>query len=149
MVKEQTLVLVKPDGVARGLVGEIVARFERAELRIIAMKMVTPEAELTRLHYRAHLNKNFYSMLEIMLCEGPVVGMVLEGYGAVAVVRKLVGGTEPATAFPGTIRGDYAHMSYASADDKGIAVRNLVHASGTVEEASYEVGLWFGEGELY
>lgn len=148
---EKTLVFVKPDGVERGLVGEIFARFEKVGLKIVGMKMVRADIEHIKKHYAAHVGKDFYPPIENFIASGPVVAAVLEGVGAVALVRKMVGGTEPHSAAPGTIRGDYAHMNYAYADgpakDKGL--RNVIHASGNVEEAEVEVELWFGKDELF
>jgi len=146
---EQTLVLIKPDGVQRGLVGEITQRFEKVGLKIIGMKMVWVDAEFAKKHYKAHIDKPFYAGLEAMITEGPVIAMVLEGIHAVELVRKIVGPTEPRSAPPGTIRGDYAHVSYAYADKEGKAIKNLIHASGTSEEAKNEVKLWFAKKELH
>ena len=146
---EQTLVLVKPDGVQRGLVGEILQRFEKVGLKIIGMKMVWVDAAFAKKHYKAHVDKPFYLGLETMITEGPVVAVALEGIHAVELVRKIVGPTEPKSAPPGTIRGDYAHVSYAYADRKGIAIKNLIHASGNIEEAKAEIQLWFGKEELH
>ena len=146
---DQTLVLVKPDGVQRGLVGEILQRFEKVGLKIIGMKMVWVDAAFAKKHYKAHVDKPFYLGLETMITEGPVVAVALEGIHAVELVRKIVGPTEPKSAPPGTIRGDYAHVSYAYADRKGIAIKNLIHASGNIEEAKAEIQLWFGKEELH
>ncbi len=146
---ERTLVLIKPDGVQRALVGEILTRFEKVGLSIVGMKMVMVDADFSKEHYKAHVDKPFYPGLETMITEGPVVALVLEGVSAVEQVRKMVGGTEPKSAMPGTIRGDYAHVSYKHADAKGIAVKNLIHASGTSEEAIEEVKLWFEDSELH
>jgi len=146
---EQTLVLIKPDGVQRGLIGEITQRFERVGLKIIGMKMVWVNKDFAKKHYKAHIDKPFYKGLEAMITEGPVVAMVLEGVHAVELVRKMVGPTEPKSAPPGTIRGDYAHISYSYADKKGIAIKNLIHASGNLEEAKAEIKLWFGKEELH
>jgi len=146
---EQTLVLIKPDGVQRGLSGEIIHRFERVGLKIVAMKMFWVNKEFAKKHYKAHVDKPFYKGLEAMITEGPVIAMVLEGVHGVELVRKMVGGTEPKSAAPGTIRGDYAHVSYEYADKKGIAIKNLIHASGNKEEAKIEVELWFDKKELH
>ena len=146
---EHTLVLIKPDGVYRGVVGEIITRFERAGLKIIAMKMVWIDKDFAKKHYGAHLKKSFYPNLEEYITAGPVVAMVLEGVEAVEVVRKIVGPTEPKSAMPGTIRGDYAHISYAHADKTGKSVCNLIHASGTPEEADDEILLWFDPTEIH
>ena len=146
---EQTLVLIKPDGVQRALVGEILQRFERVGLKICGMKMVWVNPEFSKKHYKAHVEKPFYKGLEAMITEGPVVAMVLEGVHAVELVRKMVGPTEPKSAMPGTIRGDYAHISYAYADKKGVAIKNLIHASGNIDEAKAEISLWFKKDELH
>ncbi len=152
---ERSLVVCKPDAVQRGIVGEILQRFERVGLKIVGMKMVMPDED----HYRAHYeqigqmitrrgeeafryNLNYMTM-------GPVIAMVLEGVEAVALVRKIVGPTEPKSAEMGTIRGDYSHMSFGYSNAKGIGVPNLVHASGNVDEAKKEIGLWFSEDQLY
>jgi nucleoside-diphosphate kinase len=146
---DTTLVLIKPDGVQRGLVGEIISRFEKVGLKIVGMKMVWVDKDFSKKHYKAHIDKKFYLGLEAMITEGPIVAMAIEGIDAVDLVRKMVGGTEPKTALPGTIRGDYAHVSYSYADSKNIAVKNLIHASGNVEEADIEVALWFTSKELH
>ncbi len=146
---EKTLVLIKPDGVERGLVGEILSRFEKAGLKIVGVKQVSVDADFSKKHYSAHVDKPFYKGLEDFITSGPVVAFVLEGLHAVELVRKIVGPTEPKSANPGTIRGDYAHHSYSHADDKGIAIKNLIHASGSSEEAVAEVALWFADKELH
>jgi nucleoside-diphosphate kinase len=146
---ERTLVLIKPDGVQRGLIGELTQRFERVGLKIVGMKMVWVSKEFAKKHYKAHVDKKFYSGLEAMITEGPVVAMVLEGVHAVELVRKMVGSTEPKSAAPGTIRGDYAHISYAHADKKGVAIKNLIHASGNIGEAKAEIKLWFKNEEMH
>jgi len=148
-VIQRTLVLVKPDGVRRALSGEILARFEKVGLKIIGMKMVWIDRNFAKEHYSDHVDKKFYPGLEDLIVEGPVIAAVLEGVEAVEVVRKIVGSTEPKIAQPGTIRGDYAHHSYGLADAKNIAVRNVVHASGSVEEAEKETELWFKKGEIH
>jgi nucleoside-diphosphate kinase len=148
---ERTLVLFKPDAVARGLVGRVLARFEDALLRVVAAKMVWMDADLTRRHY-FDLEERFgpavYTAMAEFMQSGPVIAVVLEGIEAVACVRKLVGPTYPDQAAPGTIRGDFAHMSKAHANSRGIAVANLVHASGNAEEAAYEVDVWFSKDEI-
>jgi nucleoside-diphosphate kinase len=148
---ERTLVLLKPDAVARGLVGRILARFEEALLKIVAAKMLWMDADLTRRHY-FDLEERFgpavYNAMAEFMQTGPVIAVVLEGVEAVACTRKLVGSTYPDQAPPGTIRGDFAHMSRGYANERGIAVANLVHASGNVEEAAHEIEVWFGKEEL-
>lgn len=149
MAIERSLVLVKPDGVQRGFVGDILSRFERVGLKIVGMKMVWVDKEFSREHYKAHVDKKFYPGLEAMITEGPVVALVLEGLHAVELVRKMVGPTEPRSAPPGTIRGDYAQHSYEVNDKRGTGIKNLIHASGTIEEAKGEIALWFSDKELH
>jgi nucleoside-diphosphate kinase len=133
---EQTFVIVKPDAVQRGLTGEILARFERRGLKFVAMKLVQVSDELARQHYAVHEGKPFYNGLIQYITSAPVVAMALEGTDAIALVRNTVGGTVPAEAAPGTIRGDF-----------GIEVgRNLVHASDGSDTAASEIALWFGDG---
>lgn len=132
---EKTFVIVKPDAVQRGLVGQIIERFERRGLKFAAMKMVQVSDELARQHYAVHQGKPFYEGLISYITSAPVVAMVLEGTDAITLVRNTVGGTKPADANPGTIRGDF-----------GIEVgRNLVHASDGPETAASEIALWFGD----
>ena len=146
---ERTLVLLKPDAVQRSLVGEILTRFEKVGTKIVGMKMVWVNKEFSKLHYKDHVEKPFYKGLEAFIVQGPLIAVVLEGINAVETVRKLVGSTEPKKAAPGTIRGDYAHHSYEYADAKKIAIKNLIHASDTVENAKREVELWFKPEELH
>lgn len=152
---EQTLIIFKPDALQRGLVGDILTRFEKVGLKIVGVKMIAP----TRDHYYKHYEEigqmvtrrgqdKFDITLEMMV-EGPVIAMVLRGVEAVALVRKLVGGTEPKSALPGTIRGDFSHMSFGYADNKGKGIPNLIHASGDPEEAEKEIDHWFADSELY
>ncbi len=149
---ERTLVLLKPDTLNRGLVGEVLQRFERVGLKIVGMKMLQPTQGHAEGHYTEDLAERrgeaVRKMMIDMLVSGPIIALVLEGIEAVEVVRKMIGGTEPKSALPGTIRGDYAHVSYSHADKKGIGILNLVHASGSPEEAQTEIGVWFVEGEL-
>jgi len=146
---EKTLVLIKPDGVQRSLIGQIINRFEKVGLKIIAMKMVWVDKELSKEHYIEHVKKKFYKEIEEFITEGPVVAMILEGVDAIPTVRKIVGPTEPKSAPPGTIRGDFAHVSYEYADSKKTAVRNLVHASSNKDDAEREVKLWFKPEEMH
>ncbi|MBI4149869.1 nucleoside-diphosphate kinase, partial [Candidatus Woesearchaeota archaeon] len=146
---ERTLVLLKPDAVQRCFVGEIIQRFEKAGLKIVGMKMVLVDKKFAREHYAEHVQKAFYPGLEALITMGPTIAMVLEGVEAVHNVRKLVGATEPKGAAPGTIRGDYAHVSYGYADKQGIGIKNLIHASDTPENAKKEIKLWFSEKELH
>jgi nucleoside-diphosphate kinase len=133
MALERTLVLIKPDGVRRGLVGEIISRFERLGLRIIAMRLLRVDEDLASRHYQEHLEKPFYPELVSFITSGEVVAMVLEGESAISLVRKLMGPTDPLDAPPGTIRGDYA---------VGIT-ENVVHGSDGAESATREVSLFF------
>lgn len=152
---ERTLILFKPDAVQRGVVGEILTRFERVGLKIVGTKMISPTKE----HYHKHYEeigqvitrrgeKVFNNVLSNMT-DGPVIAMVLEGIEAVDLVRKLVGSTEPKSATPGTIRGDYSHMSYGYGDEQDKGIPNLIHASGDQEDAKKEIPHWFSEDELY
>lgn len=152
---ERTLIILKPDTVQRGLVGEIITRFERAGLKIVGAKMVHPDQAFYYKHYeeigkmisRRGQDKFDYT-LKVMQ-SGPVIAMVLEGIDAVTLVRKMVGTTEPHSAAPGTIRGDYAHMSFAHGDKYKIGIPNIVHASGDPKEAKAEIYHWFNDNELF
>lgn len=150
---ERTLVLIKPDGVKRGLTGEVLQRFEQAGFKIVGMKMVNPNEELASEHYGEDIEKrrgkHVRDKLMDMLKRGPVVAFVLEGFHAIEIIRKIVGDTEPRKAMPGTIRGDYSYSSYESADAKGHAVLNIIHASSSHEDAQKEIKLWFKPEELY
>lgn len=149
---ERTLVILKPDAVARGLAGRVLQRFEDAQLKIVGVKMRTLDAAFTRKHYfdlEERLGAKVYNTTAEFMQRGPVIAFVLEGPDAVLTVRKIVGSTYPNEAPPGTIRGDFAHQSKASATAAGKAVANLVHASGNKDEATYEVALWFDEADLY
>jgi nucleoside-diphosphate kinase len=149
---ERSLVLLKPDAVDRGLVGEIIHRFERAGLKLAGMKMIQPQRDHAERHYTEDLAKrrgqHVRDMMIEMLMSGPIVAIALEGVEAVELARKMVGATEPKVAAPGTIRGDYAHVSFKHADEKKIGINNLVHASASVEEAKAEIAVWFSEEEL-
>ena len=135
---EKTLVLLKPDAVQRGLVGEITARLERTGLKIVGMKMMTVSDELANRHYGEHVGKPFFAGLTSFITSGPIVAMALEGAGAAAIVRKTMGATDPAQSPPGSIRGDFG-------SDIG---RNLVHGSDSPESAERELALFFDDGEL-
>ncbi len=181
--KEKTLVLVKPDGVRRGIVGEVISRFEKAGLKIIGLKLVWVGDDIVTKHYpesRIELlrgigektlkvyqefgkdpGESFGTMdpVEIgrlinkwnieYLTSGPVVAMLLEGHQAIASVRRITGFTLPNLAQPGTIRGDYSIDSTVLANERKRPVRNIIHASGTVEEAKYEEELWFKKNEIH
>ena len=150
---ERTLVLIKPDGVQRGIVGEIISRFEKVGLKIIGMKFVHSDEEKAKRHYTEDISErrgeHVRNVLVKFLQEAPVVALVLEGISAIKVVRKMVGATQPLEAVSGTIRGDYTHVSYQYADAKGIAVRNVIHASSDPEDAEREIFVWFNKDELY
>ena len=149
---EKTLVLFKPDAIHRGIVGEILNRFERIGAKIIGMKLMVSEKDTAMKHYTEDLAKRrgekIREMMIEMLVSGPIVAIVFEGVDIVEVVRKLVGATEPKSAAPGTIRGDFAHVSYKYADEMGIGIFNLIHASATPEEAEVEINVWFKPEEL-
>ncbi len=152
---EKTLIVFKPDTLQRGLVGEILTRFERVGLKIVATKMLAPNKAHYYKHYEdigkmvTRRGEHTFNITLDMMTQGPVIAMVLEGVEAVALVRKLVGPTEPKSANPGTIRGDYSHMSFGYADDNNKGIPNLIHASGDVDEAAQEIVHWFSADELY
>jgi len=132
---DRTLILVKPDAFARGLTGEIIARFERKGLRIVALKHMTVDEDLARRHYAEHDGKPFFGELVEFITSGPLVALVLEGEQAVTAARQVIGATNPIEAAPGSIRGDFA-----------IAVgQNMVHGSDSAESAEREAGLFFPE----
>ena len=175
--KERTLVLIKPDGVQRGLIGEVIKRYEQSGLKLVGLKMFVPTKELIEKHYlidpewrlktgqktidsyrkkgKKPPSEDPLKITEIILnnlkrymVSGPVVAMVWRGMHAVGIVRKITGGTEPLTSDVGTIRGDLTIDSYEVSDIDGRAVRNIIHASGSPEEAEKEIVLWFNEKEL-
>jgi len=153
MTLERTLVLIKPDGVQRGLIGRITSRFEDAGLKIIGAKMVWVDEEFARKHYTEDLEKRRGKQVRDYMADfiksGPVMAFALEGVDAIDNVRKIVGATEPKAAVPGTIRGDFSHVSFAHCDEKKQGVRNLIHASSDKKDAEYEVNLWFNSNELH
>lgn len=175
---ERSLVIIKPDGIQRGLISEIIKRYERSGLKLVGIKMLVPTADLIEKHYtldpewrvktglktiKGYEDKGLkpphtdpLKITEIILknnvaymTKGPVIAMVWQGAHAVAIVRKLTGGTEPLTSDVGTIRGDFVLDSYSMTDKDGRAVRNLVHASGSVKEAEDEIVHWFKKEELF
>ncbi|MFA5871504.1 MAG: nucleoside-diphosphate kinase [Parcubacteria group bacterium] len=175
--KERTFVIIKPDGVQRSLIGEIIKRFERTGLKLVGLKMFIPSAGKVREHYTLDpkwlenvgvksieaydkkglepptrdpmaIGNQVLDRLEKYLTAGPVIGMIWQGNQAVGIVRKVMGGTEPLTSDVGTIRGDLTVDSYSMADVDDRAVRNLLHASGSVEEAEMEIKHWFSEDEI-
>jgi len=132
---ERTFAMIKPDGIERGLIGEIISRFERRGFRLVGMKMLVPSSELAEAHYAIHKGKAFYNALVEFITSGPVVAMVLEADNAVALVREMIGSLNPKDALPGTIRGDYTtHID-----------RNLIHGADSPETAEHEIRLWFPE----
>ncbi|MBH8562493.1 nucleoside-diphosphate kinase [Nostoc sp. CENA67] len=135
---ERTFLAIKPDGVQRGLVGEIISRFETKGFTLVGLKFLKASRELAEQHYAVHKERPFFGSLVDFITSGPVVAMVWEGDGVIASARKLIGATNPLTAEPGTIRGDL-----------GINIgRNIIHGSDAPETAQYEIGLWFREEEL-
>lgn len=135
---EKTLVVIKPDGVQRGLVGPILMRFEQRGFRVAALRMLTVTRDMAETHYAVHRTKFFYTDLVEYISSGPVVAMVLEGVEAIKAVRLMVGSTRPYEAAPGTIRGDYAVTG----------LRNLIHASDAPETSASEIALWFATDEV-
>lgn len=146
---EKSLIIIKPDSVQRGLVGEILSRFEKMGLKIIGMKMVWVDKKFAEEHYKLHKAKPFFSGLVEFITEGPVVVFVVEGVRAVNNVRKLVGPTSPHEAMPGTIRGDFAHISMDYTSKNGFSGKNVIHASASKKEADAEIKLWFKKEELH
>ncbi len=174
---EKSLVLLKPDAIQRNLIGEILTRFERTGLKIIAMRMVMPTEEISRNHY--YKDDSWFEMVgkrqkELFLSKGiqvdktelelgkvvqdqlveyltlsPIIAIVFEGHNAVLNIRKIVGATNPYDAVPGTIRADYSIETYALADTSKRSVQNLIHSSGTVEEANTEIRIWFTKDEIH
>ena len=174
---ERTLVLIKPDGIQRALIGEIIMRYERLGLKLVGLKMVVPTPEQVEEHYTLdpqwrqvtgektiasyksrgltppsedplEITAKILKNLKKYLAAGPVVAMVWEGAHAVELVRKITGGTEPRGAAVGTIRGDFVVDSYIMSDNDDRAVRNLIHGSGSVEEANMEIPHWFKKEEI-
>jgi len=135
---ERTFVMVKPNGFARGLVGEVIARFERRGLELRAMKLMRIPRDLAERHYAEHREKPFFGELVDFITSGPVVAMVWEGNAAITVARTMMGATDPVKAAPGTIRGDFAT----------VMAENVVHGSDGPESAAREIGLFFAAGEL-
>lgn len=149
---EQTLVLLKPDAVERSLMGKIISRFEEAGFKIVAMRLVKPTKELAMKHYDEDLARRRGEAVRKynvdFLTSGPVLAMVVEGVNAIENVRKFCGTTEPKSAPPGTIRGDFSHISYNHCDSKKMVVKNIVHASENKKFAEKEIGLWFNGEEI-
>lgn len=175
--KEKTLVIIKPDGVQRSLIGELIRRYERIGLKLVGSKMLIPTKEMVESHYTVdpdwrrkagektiksytekgltppsldplEASEKILGRLKNYMSSGPVVALVWQGAHAVAIVRKITGGTEPLSSDVGTIRGDFVLDSYELSDTDARSVRNLVHASGTMEEAEKEIALWFKPEEI-
>ena len=135
---ERTFIMIKPDGVQRGLIGEIISRFETKGFSMVGMKFMAVSRELAEKHYGVHKERPFFGSLVDFITSSPVVAMVWEGEGVVGSARTLIGATNPITAAPGTIRGDY-----------GVTIgRNLIHGSDAIETAQSEIALWFSDEEL-
>ncbi|NER07071.1 MAG: nucleoside-diphosphate kinase [Okeania sp. SIO3C4] len=135
---ERSFIAIKPDGVQRGLVAEIIGRFEKKGFTLVGLKMMMVSRELAEQHYNVHREKPFFNGLVEFIISSPVIAMVWEGEGVVASARKIIGATNPLNSEPGTIRGDY-----------GISIgRNLIHGSDAIETAQREISLWFKEEEL-
>lgn len=146
------MILLKPDALHRGIVGEVITRFERVGARLAGFKLLVSERDTAERHYTEDVARRRgeavrRAMIEI-LTSGPIIAMVLEGVDMIEVARKMVGTTEPKAAAPGTIRGDYTHVSMEAANESGLGIFNLIHASGTQEEAEAEIGVWFKPEEL-
>ncbi len=149
---QRTLVLLKPDAINRGIVGEILQRFERVGAKMVGLKMLVSEKDTAMKHYTEDLAKRrgekVRNIMIEMITSGPIIAIVFEGIEIVEIVRKLVGSTEPKASAPGTIRGDFSHVSFGYADAKQIPVMNLIHASALPEEAESEIAVWFKPEEL-
>ncbi len=131
---ERTFLMVKPDGVQRRLVGEIIRRLENKGFSLVGLKMLTPTRELAETHYAVHRGKPFFDSVVSFIASGPVVAMIWEGPDVITLSRKVIGATKPADAAPGTLRGDYAST----------VEQNLIHGSDSPENAETEIGIWFG-----
>ncbi|MFX4302524.1 nucleoside-diphosphate kinase [Alicyclobacillus tolerans] len=135
---EKTFVMIKPDGVQRGLIGEIVGRFEKKGLKLVAAKLLAVDSKTAEAHYAEHKERPFFGELVSFITSSPVFAMVWEGENAVSVVRSMMGKTNPVDSAPGTIRGDF-----------GLSIgMNIIHGSDSVENANREIGLWFAENTL-
>ncbi len=151
---ERTLIVFKPDAVMRGLVGEILTRFERVGLKIVGAKMLQPDYDHYFQHYegigtlKTRKGDDIFETQMQEMQQGPVIAMVLEGVGSIEQVRKMVGPTEPQSAQPGTIRGDYSHMTYGHASATNRGIPNVLHASADATEAEQEISHWFSDSEL-
>lgn len=152
---ERTLIIFKPDAVMRGVVGEILSRFEKVGLKIVGTKMLKADYDHLYGHYQTigtlkdRAGERIFETTVAGMMEGPVIAFVLEGIEAAELVRKMVGATEPKSALPGTIRGDYSHVSYGHANAHETPIPNIIHASADADEAAKEVAHWFSDSELY
>lgn len=152
---ERTLIVFKPDAVQRGIVGEIMTRFERVGLKIIGLKMMAPNEDHYSEHYegiggvKSRHGEEVFNITLFNMLEAPVIAGVLEGINAIGLVRKMVGSTEPGESLPGTIRGDYAHSNFGYARPRHMTLPNIIHASANKEEAAKEIALWFNATELF
>ena len=138
MNQERTFIAIKPDGVQRGLISEIIGRFEKKGFKLVALKQLIPSIQLAQQHYGVHKDRPFFSDLVDFISSGPVIAMVWEGPNVIVSARKFIGATKPVDSEPGTIRGDYAI-------DIG---RNIIHGSDGEDTAKFEINLWFKENEL-
>jgi nucleoside-diphosphate kinase len=138
MVKQQTFIMIKPDGVQRGLIGEIISKFEKKGIKIIAMKMIHVSKKLAETHYGIHKEKPFFKPTVDYITSSPVVAMVLEAENAIEMIRSMMGKTNPQEAAMGTIRGDYGQF----------IGRNIIHGSDGPDTAAFEINLWFTPEEL-
>jgi nucleoside-diphosphate kinase len=149
---QRTLVLLKPDAIHRGIVGDILHRFERVGAKMVGLKLLVSDKDTASRHYTEDLAKRrgeeVRRMMVEMITSGPVIAIVFEGIEIIEIVRKLVGSTEPKASAPGTIRGDFSHISYEYANARKIPVMNLIHASTSPEEAEVEIAVWFKPEEL-
>ncbi|MFA6525879.1 MAG: nucleoside-diphosphate kinase [Candidatus Buchananbacteria bacterium] len=150
---ERTLVLLKPDAVKRGVMGEIIARFEKVGMKIVACRLAWVDAEKAKEHYTEDITvrrgEHVRNQLVDFITSGPVLAMVIEGVDAIENVRIMVGVTEPKANIPGTIRGDYSHVSFSHADSEKKVVANLVHASSDKADAEREILVWFRADEIF
>ena len=138
MTQERTFTAIKPDGVQRGLIAEIIGRFENKGFKLVGLKQLIPSKELAEKHYGVHKDRPFFNDLVNFISSGPVIAMVWEGSGVIANARKLIGATNPLESDPGTIRGDFA-----------INIgRNIIHGSDSKDTADFEINLWFNENEI-
>lgn len=149
---QRTLILLKPDALERGLIGEIIHRFERVGAKIVGLKLLVSTKDTALAHYTEDLAKRRGQKVRHVMVEaltsGPIVAIALEGVDIVELARKMVGETEPKAAAPGTIRGDFAHISFEHANKSDKAVFNLIHASASPKEAEEEIAVWFKGDEL-